>query len=807
MSKKKRILPDEQFSHGPFTYARFGKFIVAKSNMDEKQHAQSQEHLASSYPEVITEIDGLIHAICELVRRLPPDRLLHRAWWQFAMQATDTEDKSSDIELSQAMRMVDYVQSIIASIEPASEYEVDISEEDWATLENNVHELFRKLNIDFQICQTAYEKKNDPLFDIELAEFKFKAQVLWANVRGERYQPHERQALEDILWPHSDILEKLFGVDAHTLVNELSKVLSKLSGGLKNLFEDLETSQEEFYACIAAVAEETGEQDMDALSKMVRGRYPELTQKMNKVMGELLALDLYDLQKITNLPGVLLNELTWSPGEDKEFFAPGDFAGWPLRIWPTMKKPFIRLNGQICCFDIFVLFDKVYRVLQRVIFRLAPEYIPIWNERQKDVSEALPFHYLGKLLPDATVIRPIYYRWNAGKGGSQWHEADGIIIYDDHLIIIEVKAGAFTYTSPATDLPAHLESLKNLILSPANQGSRFLEYLESANQVDIHDANHTRIATLTRSQFRHVTICAVTLDQITEVAARAQHLKQIGVDVGSKPIWALSIDDLRVYADFFLNPLQFLHFVEQRVRAAQAKEVDLDDEMDHLGLYIAQNNYAMYAKEIMGNELDRLHFNGYRSSIDEFYNAIVQGKPVAPPVQKLPSRLIEIIDYLAKTPCDSRSEIACFLLDLSGDFRETLCKYIDSELAFAEEHGRTRPYSSYGEVAFTQFVHSPFAPRNVRKVISHTQIIMVGSKEKHRLALELEYSQDRKLIDINWNHVTLDGLSAADIENMKAKAEEIRLQRIENAKKLGKIGVNQPCPCGSGKKYKRCCRP
>lgn len=22
---------------------------------------------------------------------------------------------------------------------------------------------------------------------------------------------------------------------------------------------------------------------------------------------------------------------------------------------------------------------------------------------------------------------------------------------------------------------------------------------------------------------------------------------------------------------------------------------------------------------------------------------------------------------------------------------------------------------------------------------------------------------------------------------------------------LGKIGRNQPCPCGSGKKYKRCC--
>ena len=57
-----------------------------------------------------------------------------------------------------------------------------------------------------------------------------------------------------------------------------------------------------------------------------------------------------------------------------------------------MERPFIRLEGRTLCFDMFTLFDNFYRVLQRVIFRLEPEYKRTWNERQKAVSEELAVH-------------------------------------------------------------------------------------------------------------------------------------------------------------------------------------------------------------------------------------------------------------------------------------------------------------------------------------------------------------------------------------------------------------------------------
>src|ERR1041384_920628 len=132
---------------------------------------------------------------------------------------------------------------------------------------------------------------------------------------------------------------------------------------------------------------------------------------------------------------------------------------------------------------------------------------------------------------------------------------------------------------------------------PSNQGQRFLKYLQSADQVPVYDSEHTQIGVLRRDDFRNLTICPITLDPFTELAAQVQHLRKIGVDVGLDPVWAISIDDLRVFSDVFDNPLSFLHFVEQRMAAFKTEVIQLEDELDHLGMYLKHNHYVTYATE------------------------------------------------------------------------------------------------------------------------------------------------------------------------------------------------------------------
>jgi hypothetical protein len=400
----------------------------------------------------------------------------------------------------------------------------------------------------------------------------------------------------------------------------------------------------------------------------------------------------------------------------------------------------------------------------------------------------------------------LFYRAKSRSGTLEWHECDGILEYDDHLLIVEVKGGAFTHTSPATDLQAHIASLQNLVQNPSVQGRRFLEYLESASEVPISDENHKESGRLRRADFRHVTVCAVTLDPFTELAARGRHLRKVGVDIGEGPVWVLSIDDLRMYADLFDNPLVFLHFLEQRMRAAQSELVDVNDELDHLGLYLRENNYSMYASNLTQSKPTHLSFDGYRKPIDEYYSAVFRGEPATLPRQEIPARLAEIITFLGASSLRGRSGIVSFLLDSSGTFRKTIANAIDQQLLENATLRRAKPLSTYGNQAFTLFTWSPAVPRDALFAREHTMAVLAAAGETSRLLLELEYSERETVVGVHWRHLTLDALTDAEIARVQAKATALRAQRVAAARRRGKIGPNDRCPCGSGKKYKKCCR-
>jgi SEC-C motif len=802
--KPAKVKPDEQFAAGPFEFARFGRFLMARSHATPEQWKFAEQKKVAIFPEVVVEIDNLVLKIAQQLARLSPERVLQRAWWEFAIIMTGIRD-SSDADRSVALRMIDYVQSVIASTAPSLPYTSDISEDDWQGLRSNVQLLFERLTGEYQLCLTAKLRSENPDLNMELEEFRFKAEFMWLNVRGKRYQVHERTALLEILEPHSPELVRLFGIDAVTLVGELGKIQDRLTNGVQEVAKEMESLRNDSIERMEALMKESGINDIEQLRDVLFAD-AELAARRDKVMGAFIGMDLFDVGKSTSLPMSLLNELAWLPGQDQDFFSAGANVGWPLRIWPIMRRPFLRVEDKIYCFDLYALFDNFYRVLQRIVFRLDQGYRQTWNNLQKAASEALPLKYLLRLLPDATTFESVHYRWKVKNDSVQWTEADALLIYDDHLFVIEVKAGSFKYTSPANDLPVILDSLRDLILSPANQGNRFVDYLESAHEVALFDASHVEVGRLRRSSFRTVTICAVSLDAFTELAARSQHLKKVGLDVGHRPIWALSVDDLRVYADLFDNPLTFLHFVEQRLVAAKSDLVDLNDEIAHLGMYIKENNYSRFAQEIAdpGNKI--IAFEGYREPIDAYYRDRVSLGSALLPSQKIPARLSEIIAFLGASQKPGRSMVASFLLDAAGDHREMITKGIDQQLLDNPTLRRIRPISTYGEHAFTFCAWSPAVPRNADLALQHAQTVVAADNQRGRLLLELEYSAAGRLIDVHWQEVLLDRLSKTERTNILQASVALRRKLVTMLSAQRKISPNEQCPCRSGKKYKRCCR-
>ena len=128
--KSRSIAPDEYFAAGPFEFARFGRQVVGRSRASAADWEETNARMAAHLPKIIAEIDDLVAQIAEQVARLPGELLLHRAWWEFAKINIMCDGRSESDSLV-AMRMIDYVQSVIASVKPAENVAPEVSEEEW----------------------------------------------------------------------------------------------------------------------------------------------------------------------------------------------------------------------------------------------------------------------------------------------------------------------------------------------------------------------------------------------------------------------------------------------------------------------------------------------------------------------------------------------------------------------------------------------------------------------------------------------------------------------------------------------------
>jgi preprotein translocase subunit SecA len=133
-SGQKFVKPDDYFAWGPFEIARFEKNLIWKSHATAAQVEAVQGRAAEHFPVIVGEIDALVSSIAGRIARLPPGRLLHHAWWEYAAIVLGLGGKkATESDQVAAMRMIDYVQSVIASVRPQS-YDDDVNEDDWNEL-------------------------------------------------------------------------------------------------------------------------------------------------------------------------------------------------------------------------------------------------------------------------------------------------------------------------------------------------------------------------------------------------------------------------------------------------------------------------------------------------------------------------------------------------------------------------------------------------------------------------------------------------------------------------------------------------
>lgn len=184
----------------------------------------------------------------------------------------------------------------------------------------------------------------------------------------------------------------------------------------------------------------------------------------------------------------------------------------------------------------------------------------------------------------------------------------------------------------------------------------------------------------------------------------------------------LSIDDLLLYKDYFDNYLNFLHYIKHRFLALNLQSLHVNDELDHLGLYIEHNYYSM----TFGNrESDKVFINGYRDKLDFYFQSkYFPERTAIKPEQKLPSRIDQILDYLKEHKKKNSIIFADSVLDLNDEGRDDFSKIIDYIIERQTVNKKMSSAIQQGESTFIVYVYQdgimPIDDNNKDKYNCHT---------------------------------------------------------------------------------------
>ncbi|MEQ8407132.1 MAG: preprotein translocase subunit SecA [Gammaproteobacteria bacterium] len=124
---------------------------------------------------------------------------------------------------------------------------------------------------------------------------------------------------------------------------------------------------------------------------------------------------------------------------------------------------------------------------------------------------------------------------------------------------------------------------------------------------------------------------------------------------------------------------------------------------------------------------------------------------------------------------------------------------------FLRSYGGKNPRQEYKREAFALFTElMSNLQREVIKMLSHVKI----RQEDEVDAIERKREEEKARARMNFQHQNVSAMSGAEGESGRQAAGESGSQQGDQSKPfvrdVPKVGRNDPCPCGSGKKYKVC---
>lgn len=773
------------------------------------------ESLEIKINESIDIIQGLVSEIIVMMEQINPIDFLS---WCFHKNMSglvniETESQLTD-KLVLNQRVLEYVHSIIVSSPQPSISRItdgnDINK--FTSIHSKIKELYESYShLGLQKLMN-YSLSHEAVTKSEISSIRLWATSDWESIRGHGYLVHQIEILKFLVHPHNSIIQKIFGISVQEFINGFINLMEFRTIYFNRNFRQKDIIDVQWKEYLDSkflkdieVDELTMSQEFANFldSQGLREKFKEVCQFMDRLV--FTNHDVFDVHQMSGLSIEILESFAYGVNEYEGFFDDSIYSGTPIKQLPCQKRPFIKVENKILYFDEYGIRDNFYSILQAKIEELQPSYKDKWNQLEKIASEKLVTNAFAKLLPDANLYSSAYYYDLSGNRC----ETDILVEFEETLLIVEVKANKINMTqSPELRFKSFIGEIDKVIKNPVEQAHRVIDVLYSKGELEIMDAKGRVLHTIRKENYSTLVAIAVPFETST-LFAFSEYLQEVGIDTTKYPTWIISINDLLVYRDIFTMPIIFNYYIRTRLDSIKSMNVVLNDELDHLGLFLNLNNVSKYAEEYAG--YDEIAWFGYRDKIDKYFVNKTLGVDIPIPQLKLSIIVTKILKTLEQQKKEGRYKVGTWLLShdcLSNENGlELISRQINKGKADASYSGAVLILEDLPIIIFYSHSKSevPLNKQNERREYAIGTFSLLANKEHGILLLNLRGITQDKFEDVSFEFFTKESLNQYPESQVNEWANKYADSRIRTASKLeGKIKRNSKCPCGSGKKFKVC---
>ncbi|HZF70939.1 YecA family protein [Sulfuricurvum sp.] len=408
------------------------------------------------------------------------------------------------------------------------------------------------------------------------------------------------------------------------------------------------------------------------------------------------------------------------------------------------------------------------------------------TKNRGDFTENFSYEVLSKIFGDDKVFKNIDIYDNKKRVG----EIDVLVVFANRAIVLQAKSKKLTIDARKGNDKLLADDFKKAIQASYDQGFDCAKFIQD-NKYRLTDAFGNEISI--RNDFKEIYIFCVISDHYPALAFQTQQFLQYEESDTIKPPFVMDIFLLDVMAEMLSNPLYFLSYVNKRT--SYFKEFIAHSELTILSFHLKRNLYLsddfslMFLDDDISADLDLALLVRKKG---------LTGKDTPDGIlTKFKDTIIgNFFESIQDTEDEYTIEIGFFLLTLSEETIFQLNEGIQKTIDLFLKDGNNHDFSvGFSDTAAGLTIHSNQLARQeaYRKLKDHC-----------------EYRKYRQQADV-WFGLCLDPiLKKFKFGIMSNKAwcysrdmgQKVVDRLVSNNIKIGR---NDTCPCGSGKKYKKCC--